>query len=227
MVGLAALAWLDLTRHGCTVPAQPWQWADLGTAAAMWTVMMAAMMVPSTAPMVMAFDRVQRHRRASGQTATPLMLFVTGYLIVWTGWSVAAAGLQWGLQSALLLSPHLALESAAVAGGVLIAAGLYQFTPLKTACLAHCQSPMAFFLTRWRAGGAGAVAMGFRHGAYCVGCCWVLMGLLFVVGVMNLAWVAGLSAYVLLEKLGGIRTAISRIVGLGLVGWGLHVAMAA
>jgi predicted metal-binding membrane protein len=135
----------------------------------MWTVMMAAMMVPATAPMVLVFDRIQRHRRASDQAATPL----------------------------------------------------------KTACLLHCQSPMGFFLTRWREGRVTALAMGFRHGAYCVGCCWVLMGLLFVVGVMNLAWVAGLSAYVLLEKVGVVGATISRIVGVGLVGWGLHVGMAA
>jgi predicted metal-binding membrane protein len=193
----------------------------------MWTVMMAAMMLPSAAPMLLAFDRIQRHRRTSGQTAAPLAFFATGYLVVWTGWSLAAAGLQWGLQSTLLLSPHLALQSSLLAGGVLIAAGLYQWTRLKTACLVHCQSPLSFFLTRWREGGAGALAMGFRHGAYCVGCCWALMGLLFVVGVMNLVWVAGLSAYVLLEKAGVVGATISRVVGLALVGWGLGLALAA
>jgi predicted metal-binding membrane protein len=220
---LAALAWWDLLRHGdmmCGVPTQPWHWPDLGMAAVMWSVMMVAMMLPSAAPMTMLFARVQRHRRAEGQAATPVTLFLAGYLLAWTAWSVLAASLQWALQSTLLMSHHLALDSMTLAGAFVVVAGVYQLTPLKNVCLAHCQSPIGFFVSKWREGWAGALGMGARHGAYCIGCCWALMGLLFVVGVMNVAWVAGLSGYVFLEKIVP-RLAASRIVGVALVGWGI------
>lgn len=189
----------------------------------MWSVMMVAMMLPSAAPMTMLFARIQRHRRAAGQAATPVILFVGGYVLVWTVWSVLAALLQWAFQSTLVMAHDLALESASLAGAFVIVAGLYQLTPLKTVCLRHCQSPLGFLATRWREGWTGALGMGTRHGAYCVGCCWALMGLLFVVGVMNLAWVAGLTGYVLLEKVVPWLAA-SRIVGVGLVAWGFWLA---
>jgi predicted metal-binding membrane protein len=225
VLGLAGLAWADLLRRGqtmCVPPDAPWQWPDLATGILMWAVMMVAMMLPSAAPMTLLFARLDRRRRAGGNAGVPTALFVTGYVLVWTGWSVLAAAGAWALQSTLLLSPHLTLDAPSLAGGVLVAAGVYQTTPLKTACLAGCQSPMGFLLTRWREGRAGALVMGLRHGAICVGCCWALMGLLFVVGVMNLAWVAALTGYVLLEK--SVAGALpSRLVGLGLVGWGLFV----
>jgi predicted metal-binding membrane protein len=228
VLGLAGLAWLDLLLHGhamCAWRAEPWRWADLAMATAMWAVMMVAMMLPSAAPMTMTLARLDRRGRARGGAGVPVPLFVAGYVLVWTGWSALAAALQWALQSTLLLSPHLTLDAAAPAGGVLITAGLYQLTPLKSACLARCQSPMGFLLTRWRAGRGGAMVMGLQHGAYCVGCCWALMAVLFVVGAMNLAWVAGLTGYVLLEKI--VPGAVpSRIVGLGLVGWGVLVLLA-
>lgn len=225
VLGLAAVAWWDLLRRGdvlCAAIAAPWQWGDLGMAIAMWSIMMVAMMVPSAAPMAMTFARVQRHRRATGQVATPLALFVAGYVLVWTAWSVGAATLQWAMQSLLLLSHHLTLESSWLAGAVLIAAGIYQWTPLKARCLVHCRSPLGFFLARWREGWAGALGMGARHGLYCVGCCSALMALLFVVGVMNMVWVAGLTAYVLAEKLLPWAAA-SRGVGAVLVVWGVAV----
>jgi predicted metal-binding membrane protein len=191
----------------------------------MWAVMMVAMMLPSAAPVTMLFARLDRRRRADGGAGVPVALFVAGYLLVWTGWSVLAAALQWILRSTLLLSPHLALDEAALAGGVLITAGLYQLTPLKKSCLARCQSPIGFLVTHWRAGRKGALVMGLRHGAYCVGCCSALMAILFVVGAMNLVWVAALTGYVLLEKSvpGLVPT---RLVGVGLLGWGLFVLIA-
>ncbi len=209
----------------CAAISAPWQWTDLGMAIAMWSVMMVAMMVPSAAPMAVLFARMQRHRRATGQAATPLALFVAGYVLVWTGWSVLAAVVQWALQSTLVLSHHLTLESSRAAGGLLVLAGIYQLTPFKGRCLVHCQSPMGFFMTRWREGSAGALDMGIHHGLYCVGCCSALMALLFVVGIMNLAWVAGLTAYVLLEKLVP-WVAAWRAVGVGLIGWGVFVLVA-
>jgi predicted metal-binding membrane protein len=227
VTALAAVAWADLFRRGDMMCADtPWLWSELGMAIVMWSVMMVAMMLPSATPMTMIFARLQRQRRAAGQAATPVTLFVAGYLLVWTGFSIAAAILQWALQSTLIVSMHLTLENTALAGAFLVVAGLYQLTPLKTACLAHCQSPIGFIAGHWRDGWLGALDMGVRHGAYCVGCCWALMCLLFVFGVMNLAWVAALSGYVLAEKVIPWLAA-SRLVGLALIVWGSWIALAA
>jgi predicted metal-binding membrane protein len=231
MTGLAAVAWWDLLRDEgmCAAISAPWRLVDLRRAIVMWSVMMVAMMVPSAVPMTLLYARIQRQRRLAGQVATPATLFVAGYVIVWTAWSVGAAALQWALQSLLLMTHELVLPSGALAGLFLVVAGLYQLTPWKSRCLVHCQSPIGFFVTRWRDGWKGALDMGIHHGAYCVGCCWALMGLLFVVGVMNLAWVAGLTAYVVLEKIVPVRkwSVASRAVGVALVGWGLAMTLAA
>jgi predicted metal-binding membrane protein len=227
VTGIAAAAWWPLVLHGeamCAANAEPWRVADLGLAIVMWSVMMVAMMAPSAAPMTVMFARAQRHRREKGAVAAPAALFIAGYLLVWTAWSVGAAGIQWALQSLLLLTHRQELQSPIVAGLVLAAAGVYQLTPFKARCLTHCQSPMGFFLTRWREGPVGALDMGARHGLYCVGCCSALMAILFVVGVMNLAWVAGLTAYVILEKTAP-RLAASRAIGVGLVVWGGGIAL--
>ncbi|MGH7899249.1 MAG: DUF2182 domain-containing protein [Candidatus Binatia bacterium] len=228
LLGLAALAWIDLVRHGealCMAPERPWETSALGLAFLMWAVMMVAMMLPSAAPMMMIFATLQRRRSAAGEMAVPVALFVDGYVVVWTAWSALAAAIQWALQSTLELSMELSLERASIAGAVLIIAGLYQLTPLKTLCLVHCQSPMAFLLTQWRDGRLGALRMGIRHGTYCVGCCSALMALLFVVGVMDLAWVAALTAYVLLEKV-VVWSGISRLVGVALASVGVWLMFA-
>jgi predicted metal-binding membrane protein len=143
-----------------------------------------------------------------------------GYLAVWSLFSVGAVVLQFLLERAALLSPMMESTSILLAGAILIMAGLYQWTPLKSSCLTQCQSPLDFVMANWRSGRAGAFQMGFRHGIYCVGCCWVLMLLLFVGGVMNLAWIAGLAVYVLVEK---IFTGhwISRATGVAFIVWGL------
>jgi predicted metal-binding membrane protein len=166
----------------------------------MWWVMMTAMMLPSATPMVLLFATMNRRERKAGNPYVPTSIFASAYLIVWAGFSLAAVALQWGLESLALLSPVLASANAAFGGVVLLAAGTYQLTPLKQACLRHCRSPLQFIFAHWRSGADGAFWMGLQHGTYCVGCCWFLMGLLFFGGVMNLYWIAGIAGFVLLEK---------------------------
>jgi predicted metal-binding membrane protein len=233
IVAVTALAWLDLWRRAgagmdmdMTMPEMtPWSPAELGVAIAMWAVMMIAMMLPSAAPMLLLFATLQRKRRAEGKPATPVTVFAAGYLLAWAGFSVLAAGLQGLLQRAMLLSEALATTNAVLGGVILVVAGVYQITPLKNACLTRCQSPLGFLLTSWRDGGVGALVMGLRHGAYCVGCCWALMALLFVGGVMNLVWVAVLSVFVLAEKALARGPWLSRLSGAALIAWGVWVAV--
>ena len=211
VVILAGLTWLDLWRRagemamheamGMAMPAgAPWDPVDLAGTVAMWSVMMIAMMLPSATPLLALFASSQRLRVGVVEGSWRTGLLAAGYLVMWLGFSVLAAGLQWALHGFLLLSPGAALTSALAGGALLTVAGLYQVTPWKQACLRRCQSPLGFMLARWREGRAGAFRMGVAHGAYCVGCCWALMALLFVGGVMNLLWVAALAVLVLLEK---------------------------
>lgn len=197
-----------------------WTPLEAGLMLLMWGLMMAAMMLPSAAPMILLHATVTRRRRARGEVVATTGSFAAGYLAIWTLFSLAAVLLQVALQRAALLSPMLALTSQGVAGLVLIGAGLYQWSPLKDACLRHCRSPLDFMLTEWREGNRGAFTMGLRHGAYCVGCCWVLMLLLFVGGVMSLAWIAGLALWVLVEKLAPAGHWLGRALGGVLVAWG-------
>ena len=166
----------------------------------MWWVMMTAMMLPSATPMVLLFAAMNRKQKVAGNPYVPTSLFASAYLIAWAGFSLAAVALQWGLESVALLSPLLASANVVFGGVVLLAAGVYQMTPLKQACLRHCRSPLQFILTRWHSGADGAFWMGLEHGTYCVGCCWFLMGLLFFGGAMNLYWITGIAVFVLLEK---------------------------
>ena len=167
----------------------------------MWAVMMAAMMLPSAAPAILLYGTLVRRHGERGSALPGVGLFAVAYLVVWTVFSAAAALLQVALQDAALMTPQMALASSGLAAVALIAAGVWQVTPWKHACLHKCRHPLEFFMTRWRGGRSGALRMGLEHGAYCVGCCWALMLLLFVAGVMNLAWVALISAFVLVEKL--------------------------
>ena len=198
----------------------PWTPTAFALTFAMWWVMMIGMMVPSAAPMVLTFATVNRSKRTRGQTFVPTSVFVLGYLIAWGAFSVAATLAQWALDRGALLSPTLAASSPVLGGVLVILAGLYQFTPLKQTCLRHCRSPFAFVLNHWRDGWSGALRMGLEHGGICLGCCWVLMALLFAVGVMNLLWVAGIAAFVFAEKLlpGGVwigRAGGGAMLGLG------------
>ena len=202
LVVAAALAWLYLidmaldmgsdmaAGGGAMMRMQAWSVTHGLLMWAMWAVMMIAMMVPSAAPMILIFARVDRSK-GTGGAYTATTLFALGYVAVWAGFSVAATAMQWGLQNAALLSPMMVATSTILGGILFIAAGVYQWTPLKYACLKHCRSPMAFIMGHWRPGRLGAFRMGLGHGAFCLGCCGFVMGVLFVGGVMNLAWVGG------------------------------------
>ena len=185
-----------------TMAMPPKSAVDLLLLLAMWWVMMVGMMLPSVAPMILTFASINRNRRNRGEPYAPAALFTAGYLLAWGGFSVAATLAQWALERAALLSPMDMTTDSRLLGGVLfLAAGLYQFTPVKLACLRVCRSPIDFVVNHWRDGLVGALRMGLTHGLYCLGCCWILMLLLFVGGVMNLLWVAALGGAVLAEKL--------------------------
>ncbi len=187
---------------------------------AMWWVMMIAMMLPSAAPMLLLFGVIHRRQRQAGQPYVPTALFAAGYLAAWGGFSVLAVGLQLSLERIALMSPLMQAEGAALGALILIAAGVYQLTPLKYACLRHCRSPLSFVMHHWRRGPGGAFRMGLEHGLFCLGCCWVLMTLLYYGGVMNLVWVAALALYVLIEKLAPAGHRIGRLAGVLLLAWG-------
>jgi predicted metal-binding membrane protein len=195
---------------------QSWGVVELLLLLAMWTAMMVAMMVPSAAPLILLFARADRQKTMTGTAASAAML-IAGYLIVWTGFSVLATLATWGLLSAALLSPMLVSTSSILGGALLVAAGVFQLTSLKNACLTRCRSPMSFLMAEWRNGQWGAFVMGLKHGAYCVGCCWMLMALLFVAGVMNLLWVAAIAAFVLIEKVAPKGELIGRAAGVVLI----------
>ena len=199
---------------------QPWAAMDYWLMFVMWSVMMIAMMTPSAAPMILTYTRISQ-RQVDVQPVWGTALFYLGYLIIWTAYSAVATGIQGLLHAAALLSPMQEISSPILGGIILIAAGIFQFTPFKKACLTHCRTPMGYFMTEWRDGQWGALVMGLRHGAYCVGCCWLLMALLFVSGVMNLFWMGVITAYVLAEKVmpGGHK--LSWAIGIVMLGWGL------
>ena len=190
---------------------------------AMWAVMMVAMMTPSTLPMVTMFATLNKNRRSKQQPHTPTFVFVLGYLLAWTGFSVLATVAQWLLHSADLLNPMMNSRSDLVSGAILIIAGIYQWTPAKDACLHLCRSPLNFLMTEWRDGSVGALVMGVKHGIFCVGCCWALMLVLFAVGVMNMLWVALIAAFVLIEKIIPFPGLLRMTSGLALVGWGAYL----
>jgi predicted metal-binding membrane protein len=197
-----------------------WSGLDVLFLFLMWAVMMAAMMLPSAAPMILLVATVHRRRPDRGSPAAATAIFAAGYLLVWTLFSVAAALSQWGLHQAALLSPDMASTSPVLGGLLLMVAGTYQWLPVKAACLSRCRSPIGFLTSEWREGRAGALVMGARHGLFCLGCCWALMLLLFVGGVMHLPWVAAIAALILVEKLAPAGVWAGRLAGVGLVVWG-------
>ena len=201
----------------------PHQWTpgDMWLMFLMWAVMMVAMMLPGASPMLMMYVRIARGRGLAG--GLNVWLLACGYIVVWTLFSALATITQTALQNASLVSDGL--RATPLLGGlILVVAGVYQLTPLKTACLTHCRSPVGFFMTQWRDGMTGAVVMGIRHGAYCVGCCWLLMLVLFVTGVMNLLWVAAISVLVLVEKVSPYGKPIANAAGAIMLGSGLLLA---
>ncbi|MGL4651498.1 MAG: DUF2182 domain-containing protein [Caldilineaceae bacterium] len=205
------------------VPAPPTGWtaADFILTFLMWSVMMVAMMTPSAAPMILLYARVVRKKGGSGLPYAPTAVFFCGYLVIWFTFSAGATVLQWGLANSALLSPMLVSLSPLLTALLLVAAGLYQFAPTKQACLRQCRSPVEWLSRHWRAGVSGAFRMGLEHGRICLGCCWVIMLLLFAGGVMNLLWVAAIAALVLLEKVAPAGRRIGRAGGVILIGAGL------
>ena len=234
LLGVVILAWgyvlvgAGMSMHemsGMPMARQQAAWTP-GYAAVvslMWAVMMAAMMLPSAAPMILLYDTIARRRELRGETAIGAGVFALGYVLVWTAFSLVAVAIQLGLDRAALLSPMMSMTSRSVAGSVLIAAGVYQWTPLKQACLRRCRSPLEFLMTEWREGRKGALIMGLRHGAYCLGCCWMLMLLLFVGGIMNIVWIAGIAMFVLIEKVAPAGHWIGRVAGAAFVVWGTAI----
>jgi predicted metal-binding membrane protein len=211
--------------------AESWTWTPYYwlIAFVMWAVMMVAMMLPSASPLVLLYARVMRRAESqSGQGAVPASVaaFASGYLTLWILFSALAVALQFGLERSGLMSAMMASRSVTLSGALLIAAGLYQLSPLKAACLKHCRTPAAFLTAHWRPGVAGAWRMGLLHGAYCVGCCAVLMLLLFVGGVMNLVWIAGLMLFVALEKFAPFGESTTKVTAAILVAAGLGLALA-
>ena len=193
-----------------------WDAPHLGLLWAMWAVMMIGMMLPSATPLILAVRRMGQS--GAGQS----YLLALGYLLVWASFSIGATLLQWGLGALLVLTPMMEVSSRNAAAVFLIVAGAYQWTPWKHACLTVCQSPLAFLMRRWRSGAWGAFRMGVEHGAYCVGCCWALMLLLFAGGVMNLTVIAALTAFVAFEKLAPVGVWSTRVSGallLSTAGW--------
>ena len=216
------------TMPGMAMPAlHAWSWMEVGALVVMWTVMMVAMMTLAAARMILMFATIHRRRAADGRPAVPTAIFVFGYLVVWTSYSIAAALAQVGLHAAALLSPGLATTSPLLGGGLLVAAGIFQWTPLKRACLAACRSPLSFLMTGWHEGRRGAFVMGLRHGLYCLGCCWALMALLFVAGVMNLLWIAAIALAVLVEKVVPHGDQVGRLTGAALIAAGVLLVVRA
>lgn len=238
LLALTALAWLLLLRMARDMSApggmadtamggmiMPWSLADALLMFAMWVVMMVGMMLPSTLPMLLIYQQMLRKRMPAPRRHLALLLFCSAYVLVWAGFALGATALQWAFEQLALLSPGMRSTSTALGAGLLLVAGVYQWLPSKAACLEHCRGPLHFLLGYWRPDVLGGWRMGLAHGAYCLGCCWALMGLLFVVGVMNLLWVAVIGAFILLEKNLPQGLWFSRLCGVLLLGWSLWLLL--
>lgn len=218
----ALLAWMAVDMANplvqLTMPGGArWSASNVAAIYTMWAVMMAAMMLPSALPVVLAFVRLSLARGEGARASA----FVAAYLLAWAVFSAVATALQWLLQSLRWVDPMIASRSAALDVVLLLLAGVYQFSPLKRVCLARCRTPLGFLIGDWRPGLAGAVAMGVRHGLFCLGCCWALMALLFVGGAMNIAWVAALALAVAIEKTAPGGERLAGWLGLLLIAAGL------
>ena len=229
---MIALCWAWLVpmardMYGTMTGASAWMMTDRWDLAhvtllfAMWVVMMAGMMLPSAAPTLLLYAGVIRKSPDGERAPAHVYAFAGGYLLVWTAFSLIATVLQRVLANLLVLTPMMETRDRAVGGALLIVAGIYQLTPFKRTCLESCRSPAAFIAEHWRRGVAGGFRLGLAHGTYCLGCCWALMLLLFVGGVMNLWWIAGLTIIVLLEKLAPLGGQGGRLLGLLIIAMGL------
>lgn len=222
----AFVAWMTLDMsHPVVQLMMPfesvWSLATMVAVFFMWSGMMVAMMLPSAAPMILTFHAIERRGTDPGLARRRTLIFVAAYLVIWVGFSVLAVGMQWLLQVGGLVSPMIVSRSQWLTAALLVLAGSYQFTPLKQSCLRACRTPMGFVMTEWRDGLAGAWRMGWKHGLYCAGCCWALMLLLFVAGVMNPIWIVFLTGLVVVEKWPGLPEWISAGLGVGLIALGV------
>lgn len=231
--GITLLAWLYLLKMASEMPMSDsmsamqiptWDLSYFAAMFLMWAVMMLGMMLPSVTPMVLIYAGVARKSKAQGTPVGPTGAFVSGYIAMWSIFSLLATMTQWGLAQAALLSPMMVSNRVELGAGLLIAAGIYQWLPIKEKCLDHCRSPVHFISRHWRPGGIGAFKMGLSHGAFCLGCCWVLMTLLFVGGVMNLLWIAAITLFVLFEKVLPFGPAGGRVMGLLMITTGGIIA---
>jgi predicted metal-binding membrane protein len=228
IVGIIALGWwylVDMDMMSLMVRGE-WSRFDWLAMCLMWVVMMIAMMLPSALPMILMFQVISTRRQPRVNPLFAVSMFTLGYILAWVLFSVLATILQWWLQQLQLLTPMLDSQSALLSAGILAAAGIYQWLPLKNSCLAKCRTPVGFLIHHWRAGGTGGVTMGFHHGLFCLGCCWLLMLILFAGGVMNLLLVAGLAVFVLLEKVLPGRWPISRLGGVLMIGVAGYLVLA-
>lgn len=224
LIAVIALSWLylarmNMPRHGSGAPVEQFAAAFL-----LWTVMMVAMMLPTAARAIDVFGGFARKRMSAVGSAPATALFVSGYVAVWTAYSAFAAAGQVALSRASLLAPTLHSTSVVLSAALLLLAGTFQFTSAKDACLTQCRSPFPFFLANWRDGDRAAFVLGVRHGSYCVACCWALMGLMFVFGAMNLAWMGALSLFMLGEKIAPASWRLDRGAGVVLILWGVFLA---
>jgi predicted metal-binding membrane protein len=235
LAAIIALAWvwllmgaglhmdeMDMGGGQIMLMAPTWTLGYGATIFIMWIVMMAAMMLPSAAPAILLVAALARQRDERHAVVSSWQ-FASGYLLIWGAFSLIATGLQFALDRAGLLSEAMASGSAVLAALLLISAGIYQWTPWKQACLRHCRSPIDFLTRYWRQGAFGPMRAGAWHGTFCLGCCWMLMALLFVGGLMNMFWIAGLALLVLIEKLFPFGRRVSQITGAALIGWGVFV----
>lgn len=202
---------------------EPWSTTTILPLFLMWAEMMVAMMLPSATPMILMFAAVNRRRREQQQPFVPTAMFVLGYIAIWTTFSAVAALAQWVLHAKALLSPAMVSTSPFLGGALLVVCGAFQWTRLKETCLTRCRSPLSFVMTDWQEGSRGALLMGLKHGTYCAGCCWALMAILFVAGVMNVWWVAAIAILVLLEKIAPMGWFRTKFSGTILILWGMWV----
>lgn len=215
---------MGMAPHMVMPHMQSWGAVEFLLLFVMWAVMMVAMMAPSAAPLVLMFAQANR-RKGGRRVVGSAGILLLGYLLVWIGFSAVATLTQWRLHAAAVLSPMMASTSSILGSVLLVAAGVFQFTPLKRACLVRCRTPFSFLMSDWREGQWGAFVMGLKHGAYCVGCCWLLMSLLFVAGVMNLLWIAAIAVFVLVEKVIPKGDLIGRFAGAALIVAGIVLAV--
>ncbi|MGS0682316.1 DUF2182 domain-containing protein [Shewanella sp. 125m-7] len=217
---LTGFSWYYMLFDMTMVMSPHWHIYELTMVFIMWAVMMVGMMMPSATPMIMLFAKISRTRKQRNAEFVSSNLFILGYLLIWSLYSLGITLVQWQLHELALMTSMMQSGNSIFSGILLIVIGIYQISPLKQQCLNHCRSPLNFLMTQWQEGRLGAIKMGLKHGFYCVGCCWLLMALLLVVGVMHIGWILALSILVLLEKVVRWPEAINLSICLGCLGFG-------